>query len=162
MTTFLFGEHWSGYPLVRGTFCLNFFQAQKRLGKPWEKPWGKLRGISCEKFRRFGCITIGVKSPKNVREIFAAFFAEDFEASFAEVIARGSPNLRSTREAVCALRQLFEDTKPEWLLWSKCSSPPASTFKEHKWVERLRGGALILKFWRFLSEFTVKKGSDQT
>ena len=45
---------------------------------------------------------------KNFREVFAAFFAEDFEPSFAEVLAKGSPNLRSTREAVCALRQFSE------------------------------------------------------
>ena len=42
-------------------------------------------------------------------------------------------------------------------------SSQASTLKEHKRVERSRGGALILKLWRFfLSEFTAQKESDQT
>ena len=66
-TTPLSGEYWFGYALVRGSLFVS--QARKRLGKLWGKPWGELRGISCEKIRRFGCIKIRVKSPN----IFAKF-----------------------------------------------------------------------------------------
>ena len=130
-TTPLSGEYWFGYAWIGATFCS---QARKRLGNRGEnlaENWGEFR----VKNSPFWLRKNRGQNSKDVREVFAAFFAEDFETSFAEVNARGFPNLRSTREAICALQQFSEDTKPEWLLWSKCSSPPKPLSRNTTWSE---------------------------
>ena len=144
MTTLLFGEYWFGYALVRGNF---FFPGTETCGKTVGKPWGKTEGNFVWKLSPFWLHKNRGQISKTFRDVFAAFFAEDFEASFAEVIARGSINLRSTREAVGALRQFSEDTKPGWLLWSKCSSPLKPPLSRN--TREQKGCGVVLSYWSF-------------
>ena len=75
-------------------------------------------------FRRFGCIKIGVKSPKMFAK-FSRHFSRRVSNQVSQRLLPGVPPTSGQHGRQSVLYDNFsEDTKPEWLLWSKCSFPP--------------------------------------
>ena len=88
-------------------------------------------------------------------------FRGGFRTKFRRGYCQGFPNLRSTREAVCALRQFSEECQPEWLLWSKRSCPLKLPLSKTQVSRKVAGWRSHIDALEFLSEFTVHQGSDQ-